>query len=519
MIGPKTLYATITETLSLVLLQMNYHPLLCVLLVLTSAAAQQPAMSCSYKGRGFLTSICVNAIPSFFRTTVYRFDNLDETLQCVNCTLQVIESYTFAISGNQIKQLDLTDSKITVLKPKAFMGLVFLETLNLKDNQIVSVPAETFQGITKVKDLNMENNRIDKLLANGFKELTNMHKLNLKANNIKSIEDGSFNGLGSVEELDLSNNEITTINGIFTGLVSVRSLNFEKNKISKLDPLDVEQLNVLLYLNLARNNLKVISNNTFLQLPRLETLNLSSNPIESVEVGSFRGLDALEELDLSSCLIENIQKGLLLTLHRLRILNLSYNRLKVFKTGLFSGLPELRKLNMSHNKILTYEKTGLFPLHSLHNLDLSFNNLTDLDYKLLIDHLPALSHIGLEENSLPCYLKKEMEETFKHDNLIFSLGADAEDPNFKCPTRTTVAPDDGPDDETNAVTVTAPVYMQTSDGHQYVLYVFVAVALILMSLLFYLQYRNRTEITRIVGRTNVSETRLISSELEDGEAY
>ncbi|KAK5639936.1 hypothetical protein RI129_010747 [Pyrocoelia pectoralis] len=499
---------------------MGYHQLLFVLLVLTTATAQQqPAMSCSYKGRGYLTSICVNAIPSLFRTTAYRFDNLDENLQCVNCTLQVIESYTFDISGNQIKNLDLTDSKITILKPKSFMGLVFLEKLILKDNQIVSVPAETFQGITKVKDLNMENNRVDGLVVNGFKELANLRKLNLKSNNIKSIEDGSFNGLGSLEELDLSNNEITTVNGIFTGLLNVRLINLEKNKISKIDPLDVQQLSVLLYLNLARNNLKNILNNTFLELPRLESLNLSSNPIEVIELGSFRGLDGLEELDMSSCLIETIQKGLLLTLHRLRLLNLSYNRLKVFKTGLFSGLPELRKLNMSHNKISTYEKTGIFPLHSLHNLDLSSNNLTDLDYKLLVDHLPALSHIGLEDNPLPCYLKKEMEEIFKHDNLIFSLGAEAEDPNIKCATPIPVPPEDVTEEEIQRVTVKAPLRIESSNGHQYVLYIFIAIALILMSLLFYLQYRNRSEINKMVGRTNVSETRLISSELEDGDIY
>ncbi|KAF5279972.1 hypothetical protein FQR65_LT15121 [Abscondita terminalis] len=497
---------------------ITWYRQLCVLILITATAAQTQ-MSCTYKGRGSLTSICVNAIPSYFRTTAYRFDNLDETLRCVNCSLEVIGSYTFDISGNQIKSLDLTDSQITMLKPKSFIGLVFLQNLNLQNNKIVAVPPETFLGITKVEDLNMESNNISALVANGFKELTNLKRLNLKKNSIKTISSGSFNGLGAVEILDLSFNSIETISDAFGGLSNVRLINLEQNKIGQIDPLDMKELTVLFTLSLAKNNLKVIPNNTFLELPRLEQLNLSSNPIEILENSAFRGLDSLEELDLSSCLIDVIQKGLLSALHRLRLLDLSYNRLTVFRTGGFSGLPELRKLNLSHNKIDEYEKTGLFPLHSLHNLDLSFNNLTDLDYKLLVEHLPSLSHIGLEGNPWPCYLKKEMEELFKNDNLIFNLGPEADNPNIKCVTMKPVVVDEDTEVATVVVTVKTPVYVSTSNGHEYVLYVFMVLSIIFMAFLFYTQYRNRQELGSIIGRSNISETRLINSDLEERDVY
>ncbi|KAF2883457.1 hypothetical protein ILUMI_22699 [Ignelater luminosus] len=109
-----------------------------LILLLTVTSTYQQTPSCAYGARGSLTSTCTYAIPSYFRTTSYRFDNLDETVRCVNCILTTIESNTFDISGNQIKTLDLNSSKIVTLKPKAFIGLASLKKLLLKDNQIKS---------------------------------------------------------------------------------------------------------------------------------------------------------------------------------------------------------------------------------------------------------------------------------------------------------------------------------------------------------------------------------------------
>jgi len=480
-----------------------------VLLILTESSHQ--TMSCTYGARGSLTSTCINATPMYFRTTSYRFDNLDETVRCVNCSLQNIEGNTFDISGNQIKNLELQSSQITILKPKAFIGLVFLKRLYLQNNLITAVPPETFQGINKIEVLNLENNRITHLLQNGFKELKNLRTLNCKYNRITSIDVGAFEGLYSLEELDLSYNDVATVKDIFSSLLTVGSINLENNKIAEISPLDMKDLSGLLQLNLASNKLKAIQPDSFLSLPKLEGLNLSSNPIETLNVGSFRGLYTLEELDMSNCLISDIQKWALATLHQLRNLHLAYNRLSVFQTGVYSGLPELRRLNLSHNKIERYEKTGVFPLHSLHTLDLSFNSLKDLDYKLLVDHLPTLSHLLLNNNPWPCYLGKEMEKLFKDDNVLFVLNQEYE--NVHCnDTRPTgeVPPEVVEPPEMSRVAA----YAGESAGHQYVLYIFICITLGLMLLLFYLQYKNQRDIREIVGRANVSEVQLISSDLE-----
>lgn len=478
------------------------------LLFLCVSGSKAATPSCSYDGRGSLSSTCYNANAAYFRRTSYRFDNLDETVRCVNCSLQIIDSNTFDISSNEIRYLILNDTQITVLQPKSFIGLVFLRKLILSNNNIISVPPETFQGIAKVEELDMEYNSITSLKENGFKELTNLRKLNLKDNRIKTIENGTFAGLASLNELNLANNDIINMATIFTGLESVALINVEGNQIVDFPAQDMPIMRMLTQLNIAKNSLKTISGNNFLSFPRLENLNLSSNPIDNIEMGAFRGLDKLETLDLSKGAIGNIPKGLLSSLHELRFLDLSNNRLAVFQTGVFSGLPELRKLNISHNKITTYEKTGIFPLHSLHILDLSYNSLEDLDYKLLVNHLPSLSYIGLKNNPWPCYLKKEMEELFVHDNLVFDLGKI--NLKEKCnDTRSKVV----------EPLVKEPMKMDepkpNSSTHDYALYIFIVLGIIAIITLFAMQMRNRRDIKNIIGRYNVAETHLISHNMED----
>lgn len=479
-----------------------------LLLLITQSSSQ--SMSCTYGPRGSLTSTCVNANPLYFRTTSYRFDNLDETVRCVNCSLQVLESNTFDISGNQIRKLDLTNSQISVLKPKAFIGLVFLERLLMPNNHISTIPAETFQGINKVQELNLENNSIAILVHNGFKELTNLKLLNLRNNHIKSVYTDAFTGLAALEELYLANNDIAVIKDIFNTLPSLRIIDMEGNKVSEIEYSYINELDSLLEFNLAKNLLKNIPEGAFVSVRNLETLNLSSNPIDTLYTGSFRRLFSLEDLDLSNCAISDIPWGAFRELHELRKLDLSNNRITTFTTGTYSGLPELRRLNLAHNKIEAYTKTGVFPLHSLHTLDLSNNNMNYLDYKRLVNHMPSLAQLELENNPWPCYLGKEMEELFRQDNLIFSLGKQFEGRHLTCNDSRppVVIPPEEPDMQ--PAPKAAPLVVE-SNGHQYVLYIFICITLALMAFLFYLQYRNQKEIRDIVGRSNVSEVQLLTS--------
>ncbi|KAF7283031.1 hypothetical protein GWI33_001562 [Rhynchophorus ferrugineus] len=376
-------------------------------------------MKCSYGERGSLTATCVNATPGYFKNTRYKFDHLDETLLCVNCTLTSIEPNTFDLSGNQIRRMDISKSRIENLKQKAFMGLIFLEELDLSDNLIKSVYPGTFNGTKKITKINLSRNKISILSDKGFAELMHLRQLLVSHNSIEAVADTAFEGVYNLEELDLSYNRIGNISSKLSNLTSLQVLNLNNNKLTRIDRWDLYNLTKLTSLDLSNNyltqfSLEMAPNN------QLKSLNLDENRIDYFWVSLMR-LYMLEALYLRKNNISEISGFPGDSLHNIRTLDLSGNKIRTIRTGMFNGLPKLGYLNCSHNAIETVMVTGVLSLSSLHVLDLSYNNISDFDYNLLLGRLPALAYLRLENNMLPCDLENQMMKDFADDNFKFVL--------------------------------------------------------------------------------------------------
>lgn len=465
-------------------------------------------MKCSYNNgsRGTLTVMCRDGIRDSFKSAQFTFDKFAETVQCMKCNLEIIVNNTFEVD-NEIKTLDLTCSGIFQLQPGAFTGLVFLRKLILNSNLISEVPATTFQGISKVDQLICNNNKINSLVPSGFKELVNLKVLSLRNNKIDYIDRTAFDGLTSLESLDLSNNQIENIFDIFSSLNSLLSINLENNKISDINISDPSALATLIELNLANNYFMILRRNKFLNLKSLKVLNISYNPIGALEVGAFRGLYSLENILLHNCVISDIQNEVFKTLHSLQILDISYNNISSFKIELYLGLSELQQLNLSHNLIGYLEKNGDIRLQRLNTLDLSYNTITDIDYKELVEQLPRLSHLRLEGNLFPLYLAKEMNEYFKEDGLVFSIGQTFENPNLCNDSRKYKAIFDAKKIETAEETL-----KQASNTYHEVIQYFICFTLLASVIcLFYLQYRNQRNFKGTIVREQCPKVHLISS--------
>lgn len=377
-------------------------------------------MKCSYGERGSLTATCVNATPNFFKSTLYKFDHLDETLRCLNCTLTTIESNTFDLSGNQIKILDLENSAIETLKPKAFMGLIFLNKLNLANNKIRSIFPGTFNGAKKITQIDLTRNEITILSEDGFAELTNLDRLLLPQNKIKVIDPRAFRGLSNLRELDLRNNYIEAINSSLENVTSLEFVNLNNNRIKHLSGNEFFNISNLTKLDFSSNLLADGFAINMNPTNRLREINLSRNQINTLWFQTLN-LDCLEILDLKSNNISVIKGNRLETMYGLHTLDLSHNKLEKVRTGQLSGLPQLRFLNISYNLISEVAVTGIFSFQNLQSLDLSHNKILDLDYTALLSRIPGLSYLRLEDNELSCDLEEEMENEFAEDNFKFVL--------------------------------------------------------------------------------------------------
>ncbi|CAG9816348.1 unnamed protein product [Phaedon cochleariae] len=468
-------------------------------------------MKCSYGERGSLTATCFNANPPYFRATPYRFDQLDETVKCQNCTLKTIEAGTFDISGNQIKILVLNDSKIENIRPKGFVGLIFLEELVLSHNEIRSIYPNTFIGIKKIKSIDLSHNQLNILSDDGFLELVNMEELNLETNSIQTIAAYAFHGLSKLKNLNLKNNKIRELQKVLTNLTSLQLLNLENNHLQSLNGDEFLNLTSLSELNLSNNKLaspviELKPNN------QLRSLQLRSNLIVSLAPQFLKGLHALELLDLSYNQVGTVEHKVLHSLFSLRDLNLAYNGLRSLQTGTFSALPQLEVLNCSHNSIVVVEITGVFSLHSLHALDLSHNLMTDLDYVALIDRLPRLSYLRLEHNLLPCGLEDEMETYFQEDNFKFVLS--------EAGNGTSMCLDEPPKKSLQVVDVVAASAENLSSrvtGAEITIMVLMSVVFMCIGFLFFMQYRTYQEVRSRSSKRSISTSHLMAAEAERNE--
>ncbi|RZC39185.1 insulin-like growth factor-binding protein complex acid labile subunit [Asbolus verrucosus] len=467
-------------------------------------------MKCSYGERGSLTATCVNATTHYFKSTPYRFDHLDETLRCVNCTLQTLESGSFDISGNQIRNLDLSRSLIKTIRQKAFVGLIFLERLILANNEIESIYPGTFIGVKKISYVNLENNTINILSADGFLELISLQELNLRNNHIANIATSAFNGLVKLKILDLSYNEISDVKGVFNNLTSLEVLDLSYNKISNLKGEEFENLTSLLEVRFNHNFITSIPAEEFFNMSALRRLDLSFNSINKIMAGSFWGLYALEDLDLSYNNIAEVPQKTMQSLHNLQHLNISNNVLSVFQTGLYSGLPQLRVLNFSNNAIEEVEVTGVFSMENLDTLDFSRNNITDVDYVTLISRLPKISYLNLEDNLLPCDLEKDMEQYFEEDNFKFILYRNMQGA-VKCVDKPIVKQNKHRNLSRKDSLVAAEGASGGSSAAHIWIFTLITIILILIGALYYIQMRTYRELQSFSIKRTTSEVQLISS--------
>nr|XP_023022569.1 lumican-like isoform X2 [Leptinotarsa decemlineata] len=378
-------------------------------------------MKCEYGERGSLTAICTNATPSFFKTTNYRFDYLDETLICLNCTLDTLEAGTFDIAGNEIQTLIIKNSSINSIRPKAFIGMIHMERLMLSDNPIETLYPGAFIGIRKVKYLEMEN-AVHRLEPHVFRELFMLEILILRRNELTELKAGTFEGLHNLKILDLGYNLLKTVNNTFDTLVNLLVLRLNNNMIHTIHGDDFNNLKALLVLNLNENHLSNFSMNIGSD-NHLRTLNMAANNLSSDSFlpETFKNLNYVEDLDLSDNVFKNISPTFLHGLFRLTTLNLCRNELTTINTGSFTGLPYLRTLNFSNNQLVSLKLTGRLQLHSLSKLDLSRNNINSFDYINLITKAPRLKYIDLVGNNLSCELSTELETLMNEDNIDFMI--------------------------------------------------------------------------------------------------
>ncbi|XP_053379720.1 uncharacterized protein LOC123526988 isoform X2 [Mercenaria mercenaria] len=139
------------------------------------------------------------------------------------CELKEMAKDIFQSMGN-LRILDLSYNKLTIIPSSAFIGLRKLKVLNLLGNKdIYMFQPYSFNGLSSIRKIEITSANIHKISSHTFSGL-NLDELKLSDNNIHELEDNVFSGM-NVKIIDMENNKITIFNkGFFRGASGITSL-------------------------------------------------------------------------------------------------------------------------------------------------------------------------------------------------------------------------------------------------------------------------------------------------------
>lgn len=339
---------------------------------------------------------------------LYLQDNKIETLE--RGTLNYLST---------LKTLDLSRNRLTNIEDKALFGLLVLKKVNLKNNALVHQSFNEFATLQNLEVLDLSGNNLTYFSSKGvFKKL---HTLFLNNNSLDSFNFDVFEKPTScLKILDLSYNNLIEMD--FSLLPeNLESINISNNKISKVQ--NWKELRHIEKVDLRRNNIRVIDDSVG---PGIKYLYLSWNNIEHLEPFLFNRVKSLIELDLSHNMLTVIDQelfsnfvylqnlylndnkisvlgmGCFNNLATLKSLNLSHNFISNLEFGTFSGLDSLEELDISHNSFTFINENSFHVLENLERLFLDNNLITTINVPDLLEHLPNLKLITLQNNKWNC---------------------------------------------------------------------------------------------------------------------
>lgn len=252
-----------------------------------------------------------------------------------------------------------------------------LETLSI-DSEIAEISSDDLMNATNLHNFSLKSNKLKKLLASSFRRVK-LEKLNLADNEIETIEDFTFRNQSKLTHLDLRRNKLTTIKeNTFDG-----------------------SLTALIYLDVSENEIQMIESDAFADLSRLSQLFLNFNKVKALEDHLFHGLTTLATLHIEHNQLESIGTSLY-TLTSIEDLSLAMNNINDIDLLKLAQLPNLRILNMKSSGIklgnidVDFAQSLSSPLQFLH---IGSNNFTNHTHLEVLRIFPELIVLNISDNN------------------------------------------------------------------------------------------------------------------------
>lgn len=193
--------------------------------------------------------------------------------------------------------------------------------------------------------------------------------------------------------------------------ITVKKVEFLKSKLSSIPVEIFSDFVNLNSLNIQKQQIKQIRQNTFERATNLKILDLAYNEISTLGKDSFRGAYHLVDLFLFNNTLQKIDQDTFTYLKNLKSLELQCNRLEVIPKRLFYSLVNLNELYMHKNQIQFLDRDLFKNNFVLTKLSLSNNKLKVFHYRM-VSHLRYLTEFYIRGNE--CIHKDWNSNAYTH---------------------------------------------------------------------------------------------------------
>lgn len=201
--------------------------------------------------------------------------------------------------------------------------------------------------------------------------------------------------------LNLERNLIESISdNTFSGLFRLHTLILSENRLKLLTDLTLDGLVELSQLRLDHNQIFSVDSDALRNSTKLKDFNLSHNYLQEVPL-VLKKLQDLLSLDLSGNSISEVLNRSFKDLQQLTVLNLANNEIETISKEVFKYLTKLRVLNLSQNKIRTIENRAFEYNYNLKAVRVDDNLLTNVHR--LFSNLTQLQWLNLSKNHLEMF--------------------------------------------------------------------------------------------------------------------
>ena len=180
--------------------------------------------------------------------------------------------------------------------------------------------------------------------------------------------------------------------------LSVQRFDIDDNKEVKFLPENIaESFPALTVYQVLSCSIRFVHGKHFKGLNQLENINLARNEIESIDEDSFQDLTKLEELFLDHNKIKMMDPNWFQSLETLQLLFISYNQLDFLDEHSFDNLQNLRIISLSNNKLSTIPANLFKNNLKLKDINLNVNKIQTIS-STMFDHLNNWIYINLQNN-------------------------------------------------------------------------------------------------------------------------